>query len=59
LSILGRKDAAFAHLDDAVNLGFANTGQLTQDPALSNLRGDPRFQALLQETQGKTVVAAK
>jgi serine/threonine protein kinase/tetratricopeptide (TPR) repeat protein len=59
LSILGRKDQAFEHLQEAVKLGFENTSQLTTDDDLKPLHDDPRFQALLDEIQRKQPVASK
>jgi tetratricopeptide (TPR) repeat protein len=59
LSILGRKDQAFEHLQEAVKLGFENTSQLTTDDDLKPLHDDQRFQALLDEIQKKQPVASK
>ena len=59
LSILGRRDQAFDHLQEAVQLGFDNTNQLTTDDDLKPLHDDPRFQALLEEIHRKQPVASK
>jgi non-specific serine/threonine protein kinase/serine/threonine-protein kinase len=59
LSILGRRDQAFEHLQEAVKLGFENTNQLTTDDDLKPLHDDPRFQTLLEEIQKKQPVASK
>jgi hypothetical protein len=59
LSVLGRKDQAFEHLQEAVKLGFENTNELTTDDDFKSLRDDPRFQALLDEIKSKHPVAAK
>ena len=59
LSVLGRKDQAFEHLQEAVKLGFENTSQLTSDDDLNPLHDDPRFQALLDEIQRKQPIAPK
>jgi tetratricopeptide (TPR) repeat protein len=59
LSVLGRKDQAFEHLQEAVKLGFENTSQLTTDDDLKPLHDDPRFQALRDEIQRKQPVASK
>jgi serine/threonine protein kinase len=59
LSVLGRKDQAFEHLQEAVKLGFENTSQLTTDDDLKPLHEDPRFQTLLDEIKRKQPVASK
>jgi tetratricopeptide (TPR) repeat protein len=59
LSILGRRDQAVEHLQEAVKLGFENTNQLTTDDDLKPLHDDPRFQTLLEEMQKKQPVAFK
>ena len=59
LSILGRRDQAFEHLQEAVQLGFDNTNQLTTDDDLKPLHNDPRFQTLLEEIHRKQPVASK
>lgn len=46
-SNLRRPDDAFAALDDAFRLGWRNLSFLRRDPDLQNLRGDPRYTALL------------
>jgi tetratricopeptide (TPR) repeat protein len=59
LSVLGRKDQAFEHLQEAVKLGFENTSQLTTDDDLNPLHDDPRFQALVDEIRRKQPIAPK
>lgn len=59
LAILGRIDPALAHLREAANLGFTDTGLLTTNDDLKPLRSDPRFQALLDEIQKKPQTASK
>jgi tetratricopeptide (TPR) repeat protein len=41
----GRADEAFAHLDRAVGDGLISPGELSADPELKSLHGDPRFEA--------------
>ena len=59
MAILGRFDAAFEHLEEAVRRGFDATGQLTSDSDLKVLRNDPRFQALVDRIHRQQKVAAK
>jgi eukaryotic-like serine/threonine-protein kinase len=59
LSILGRRDQAFEHLQEAVKLGFEDTNQLATDDDLKPLHDDPRFRTLLEEIQKKQPVASK
>lgn len=42
-ALMGRKDAAFAALDKAIQKGFANGALLESDADLESLRSDPRF----------------
>jgi hypothetical protein len=49
---------AFAALDQAVALGFANDGALAADPDLSSLRGDPRFARIVTATRRNAAAPA-
>jgi hypothetical protein len=46
-AMLGEKDAAFAALEQAAAAG-SHVDELKTDPALDNLRSDPRFADLLR-----------
>lgn len=46
-SLTGRTEDAFAYLDQAIDSGFRNRGQLASDTDFANIRSDKRFQALL------------
>jgi serine/threonine protein kinase/tetratricopeptide (TPR) repeat protein len=48
LSILGRPNEAFREFQEAVKLGFNDTKELATDGDLKTLRGDPRFQELVE-----------
>jgi hypothetical protein len=48
-ALAGRKDRAFAMLQQAVAAGYGNLMSLGADPDLAGLRSDPRWQALLDE----------
>src|SRR5690606_22746749 len=48
----GDRDAAVAALRRAWSRGFNRFEQLQSDPALAPLRGDPRFEALVDEIAG-------
>jgi tetratricopeptide (TPR) repeat protein len=54
LTILGRRDEAFQQLQQAVDVGFANTRQLSADDDLKPLHSDPRFQGLLDGIKKKS-----
>jgi eukaryotic-like serine/threonine-protein kinase len=43
----GHRDDAFQYLSNAIDHGFRDTVTMESDPELKDLRGDPRFQALL------------
>src|ERR1700683_5556950 len=43
----GRPDEAFADLNHAVENGLISPGELSSDPELKSLRGDPRFDAVV------------
>lgn len=47
-----RPDAAFEFLEKAMEAGFSNADQLVVDSDMDNLRGDPRFEEILEEMRG-------
>lgn len=51
-ALLGQSDAALAALDQAVEAGFRDAGSLAGDEDLASLRGEPRFQALVDRLRG-------
>lgn len=48
LSLCGRSDDALDALDRAVELGYDDYEWMKQDADLAGLRGDPRFESLLE-----------
>jgi len=52
-AILGRSDAALAHLENLVRSGFRNGAwaRIERDPAFASLRSMPRFQAIVSGLQ--------
>ena len=46
-AILGKPDAAFKALDQAIEAGFNQVEIMADDPDLKNLRSDPRFKKLI------------
>lgn len=46
-ALLGETNEAFFHLEKAMNAGFGDTKQLTEDPDLVSLREDPRWERTL------------
>ncbi|MCA8924405.1 MAG: tetratricopeptide repeat protein [Planctomycetes bacterium] len=44
----GRSDEAFAHLEAAASRGFVDVKHIREDPDLTSLHDDPRFEALLE-----------
>ena len=50
---LGRIDEALASLSDSIDRGFAAPDDLSLDPDLAPLRGDPRFTALLNRAKNE------
>jgi tetratricopeptide (TPR) repeat protein len=53
----GRTDEAFADLDRAVGDGLVSPGELSADPELKSLHGDPRFEALV--AKARQIAAAR
>ena len=47
-ALLGAKEQAFAYLNQAVEKGGWPIATLNVEPALDNLRGDPRFAELVR-----------
>jgi len=54
-AMLNQTDAAVNSLRQAIELGFTSYGHLESDEDLESLRGDPRFEALLDEIEEKTL----
>lgn len=50
-ALAGRADAAFASLQRAVALGWANVEHLGGDPDLASLRADPRWASVVRATE--------
>jgi hypothetical protein len=50
---VGKSELALDHLERAMELGMRNVDWLLTDPDLESVRSDPRFQALIKETQQK------
>jgi len=46
-ALAGDRDRAFAYLDKAVDLGYANPDEAGRDKDFESLRGDPRWEAAL------------
>ena len=47
----GRTDEAFAYLNHAIENGLISPGEVSADPELKSLHGDPRFDALVAEAR--------
>jgi eukaryotic-like serine/threonine-protein kinase len=50
-SARGRPDEAFADLNHAIENGLISPGELSADPELKSLHGDPRFDALVAKAR--------
>ena len=57
-SARGRPDEAFADLNHAIENGLISPGELSADPELKSLHGDPRFDALVAKAH-ETISARK
>jgi eukaryotic-like serine/threonine-protein kinase len=53
----GRSDEAFADLNHAIEQGRISPGEISGDPELKSLHGDPRFNAIV--TKAQTTSSAK
>jgi hypothetical protein len=47
----GRQDEAFADLGRAIKNGLISPGEISADPELESLRGDPRFDAVIAKAR--------
>ncbi len=56
LSLSGRLDEAFAELEKALSLGFANTAWMSEDPDLAAVRADPRWAEFTAQHQIETAL---
>jgi tetratricopeptide (TPR) repeat protein len=54
----GRRDQAFADLNRAIENGLISPGELSADPELKSLHGDPQFDALVAKAR-ETISARK
>jgi serine/threonine protein kinase/tetratricopeptide (TPR) repeat protein len=52
-ALLGKTELSLDHLERATELGMRNVDWLLTDPDLEAVRGDPRFDALIRESQQK------
>lgn len=59
LALAGKKDEAFAKLQEAVRRGWANAAHAQKDPDLASLRDDPRWQPLIEEMKALTAADKK
>lgn len=52
-AVLGRDDAALAHLENLVRSGFRNGSwaRIERDPAFASLRSTPRYQAIVSDAK--------
>jgi len=50
-ALLGKSDSAFAALERALAGGYKDRQNLTTDPDLTSLRGDPRFQEIVKRLE--------
>jgi tetratricopeptide (TPR) repeat protein len=56
-ALVGKVDQAIGTLEQAIALGYHDSGYLQRDPDLDGIRRDPRFQALLGRVQRQQVNA--
>jgi len=47
----GRRDEAFADLNQAIKNGLVSPGEISADPELKSLHGDPRFDTILAKAR--------
>jgi len=59
LAILSRPNESFQHLQQAADLGFMDSQQMTNAPELKQLRNDPRYAAVLDQIQTNQKTPAK
>ena len=52
-ALLGKTELSLDHLERATELGMRNVDWLLTDPDLESVRSDPRFEALIRDTQQK------
>ncbi|MFO0981191.1 MAG: hypothetical protein U1E76_05465 [Planctomycetota bacterium] len=50
-AVLGNSGHAFEYLEKAFSEGFRNFVQMREDPDLTSIRGDPRFEDLMQRCE--------
>jgi hypothetical protein len=55
----GRPDQAFADLNHAIENGLISPGELSADPELKSLHGDPRFDALVAKARATSSARKK
>jgi len=53
LALLGKKDEALAALDSAVQAGFTDVAHMKQDTDLDSLRGEKKYQEIIEKAGGK------
>jgi adenylate cyclase len=58
-ALLGDRERALALLDEAVTHGRGNLGWIEHDSDLNGLRGDPRFEAIVDRLRGRGGGAAR
>ncbi|MFY9740480.1 MAG: serine/threonine-protein kinase [Candidatus Sulfotelmatobacter sp.] len=55
----GHSDAAIANLNHAVENGLVSPGQISADPELKSLHGDPRFNAVIERARATSSARKK
>lgn len=53
LSLTGQSDEAFAALDKAISIGYADADWMQEDEDLGPIRNDPRFARLVARAQAR------